>query len=195
MPSASDSPIAATHQLNSRPGFGLSPQSWRHVTVPQSRASNAWSRPPATLPYPRGWTPRSMRSSPTSAGGASTSSPTWEIDDDTRRSTRTTQHERPPIMTSTTTTPVALDVDGGTARLRLNRPEASNGLDVELLQALHGAILRCHADPAVRVVLLSGAGRNFGAGGDLKTFESKVEHLPDYLREATAWLQLATSAL
>jgi 2-(1,2-epoxy-1,2-dihydrophenyl)acetyl-CoA isomerase len=98
-------------------------------------------------------------------------------------------------MTSTTTTPVALDVDGGIARLRLNRPEASNGLNVELLQALHGAILRCHADPAVRVVLLSGAGRNFCAGGDVKTFESKGEHLPEYLREATAWLQLATSAL
>jgi 2-(1,2-epoxy-1,2-dihydrophenyl)acetyl-CoA isomerase len=98
-------------------------------------------------------------------------------------------------MTSTTTTPVALDVDGGIARLRLNRPEASNGLNVELLQGLHGAILRCHSDPAVRVVLLSGAGRNFCAGGDVKTFESKGEHLPEYLREATVWLQLATSAL
>jgi 2-(1,2-epoxy-1,2-dihydrophenyl)acetyl-CoA isomerase len=98
-------------------------------------------------------------------------------------------------MTSTTTTPVTLDVDGGIARLRLNRPEASNGLNVELLQGLHGAILRCHSDPAVRVVLLSGAGRNFCAGGDVKTFESKGEHLPEYLREATVWLQLATSAL
>ena len=47
----------------------------------------------------------------------------------------------------------------------------------------------------MRVVLLSGAGRNFCAGGDVKTFESKGEHLPEYLREATAWLQLATSAL
>ncbi len=85
--------------------------------------------------------------------------------------------------------------DDGIARLRLNRPEASNGLNVELLKALHEAILRCHADPSVRVVLLTGEGRNFCAGGDIHTFESKGAALPDYLREATAWLQLATAAL
>jgi 2-(1,2-epoxy-1,2-dihydrophenyl)acetyl-CoA isomerase len=92
--------------------------------------------------------------------------------------------------------PVALDVDDdGIARLRLSRPEASNGLNVELLKALHEAILRCHADPNARVMLLTGEGRNFCAGGDIHTFESKGAGLPDYLREATAWLQLATSAL
>ena len=93
------------------------------------------------------------------------------------------------------TTPVALDVDGGIARLRLNRPEVSNGLNVELLKALHEAILTCHADREVRVVLLTGEGRNFCAGGDIHTFESKGADLPDYLREATAWLQLASAAL
>lgn len=94
------------------------------------------------------------------------------------------------------TTPVALDIaDNGVARLRLNRPEASNGMNVELLKALHEAVLRCHADPGARVVLLTGEGRNFCAGGDIHTFESKGEQLPDYLREATAWLQLATAAL
>jgi 2-(1,2-epoxy-1,2-dihydrophenyl)acetyl-CoA isomerase len=91
--------------------------------------------------------------------------------------------------------PVTLDVDDGIARLRLNRPDASNGLNVELLKALHDAILRCHADPQARVVLLTGEGRNFCAGGDVHTFESKGAGLPDYLREATAWLQLATAAL
>jgi 2-(1,2-epoxy-1,2-dihydrophenyl)acetyl-CoA isomerase len=92
--------------------------------------------------------------------------------------------------------PVALDIDDtGIARLRLNRPEASNGMNVELLKALHEAVLSCHADAAVRVVLLTGEGRNFCAGGDIHTFESKGAGLPDYLREATAWLQLATAAL
>jgi len=91
--------------------------------------------------------------------------------------------------------PVLLDIDDGIARIRLNRPEASNAVDVPLLKALHGAALRCHAEPGVRVVILSGEGRNFCAGGDVKTFASKGEELPDYLREATAWLQLATSAL
>ena len=45
------------------------------------------------------------------------------------------------MTTIGSTTPVALDVDGGIARLRLNRPEASNGLNVEILKALHEAIL------------------------------------------------------
>jgi 2-(1,2-epoxy-1,2-dihydrophenyl)acetyl-CoA isomerase len=99
-------------------------------------------------------------------------------------------------MTAVDTAPVKLDVGSdGIARLRLNRPEASNGLNVELLKALHDAILRCHSDSAVRVVLLSGEGRNFCAGGDVRTFESKGAELPQYLREATAWLQLATAAL
>jgi 2-(1,2-epoxy-1,2-dihydrophenyl)acetyl-CoA isomerase len=99
-------------------------------------------------------------------------------------------------VTATDAAPVTLDVgSNGIARLRLNRPEASNGLNVELLKALHEAILRCHADTSTRVVLLSGEGRNFCAGGDIHTFESKGSDLPQYLREATAWLQLATAAL
>jgi len=98
-------------------------------------------------------------------------------------------------MTQSTRAPVALVTSDGIARLQLNRPEASNGLNVPLLRALHEAILACHADSSVRVVLLTGAGRNFCAGGDVKTFESKGADLPEYLREATAWLQLATAAL
>lgn len=96
---------------------------------------------------------------------------------------------------TTVSSPIALDVDGGIARLRLNRPEASNGMDVPFLRALHEAVLTCHADSTVRVVLLTGEGRNFCAGGDIHTFESKGAELPAYLREATAWLQLATAAL
>lgn len=91
--------------------------------------------------------------------------------------------------------PVLLDLDEAVARLQLNRPEASNGLDVPLLKALYEALMRCHADARVRAVLLSGEGPNFCAGGDIKTFAAKGERLPDYLREATAWLQICASAL
>ncbi|WP_052665774.1 enoyl-CoA hydratase/isomerase family protein [Nitriliruptor alkaliphilus] len=91
--------------------------------------------------------------------------------------------------------PVLLNVTDGVAQLRLNRPESSNGMDVPLLRALHEAVLRCHVRQDVRVVVLSGAGRNFCAGGDVKTFAAKGESLPGYLREATAWLQLASAAL
>ncbi len=55
--------------------------------------------------------------------------------------------------------PVLLDLDtNGIARIRLNRPEASNGMDVPFLQALHTAILRVHSEPTARVVILSGGG-------------------------------------
>lgn len=92
--------------------------------------------------------------------------------------------------------PVLLDLEpDGVARLRLNRPEAANGMNVEFLRALHDAVLRCHGEPRLRAVILSGEGSNFCAGGDVRTFASKGAALPDYLREATTWLQTATSAL
>jgi len=92
--------------------------------------------------------------------------------------------------------PVLLDLDAdGVAHLRLNRPEAANGMNVELLKALHGALMRVHGEARVRALVLSGEGKHFCAGGDVRDFASKGEALPDYLREATAWLQMAVSAL
>jgi 2-(1,2-epoxy-1,2-dihydrophenyl)acetyl-CoA isomerase len=52
-----------------------------------------------------------------------------------------------------TTAPVALDVVDGVARLRLNRPEASNGMNVEFLKALHEAVLACHAYGVIKSLL------------------------------------------
>lgn len=92
--------------------------------------------------------------------------------------------------------PVLLDLEeDGVARLRLNRPEAANGMDVPFLRALYEAVMRCHGEPRARALLVTGEGRNFCAGGDVKTFASKGEQLPDYLREATSWLQISASAL
>ena len=83
---------------------------------------------------------------------------------------------------------------GGLAHLRLNRPEASNGMNVPLLKGMQEAVMLCHADRRVRVLVLTGEGPNFCAGGDVKDFASKGEALPEYLREATAWLQMVASA-
>jgi len=98
-------------------------------------------------------------------------------------------------MTDRTAAPVLLDVEDGVARLRLNRPEASNALDLPLLKALLEAIMRCHGSPAVRALLVSGEGPNFCGGGDVRDFAAKGERLPDYLREATAYLQAAAAGL
>ncbi len=91
--------------------------------------------------------------------------------------------------------PVLLDIADGVAHVRLNRPEVSNGMNVELLRAFGDALMVCHGEPDVRAVLLTGAGKNFCAGGDVHTFASKGEKLPDYLRQATAYLQNAVAAL
>ncbi len=92
--------------------------------------------------------------------------------------------------------PVRLELHAdGVAHLRLNRPESANGLNVELLRALHDAVLRVHGDGRVRALLLTGEGKNFCAGGDVHTFLSKGEALPDYIRMATSYLQIVASMM
>ncbi len=91
--------------------------------------------------------------------------------------------------------PVLLAFADHVATLTLNRPNASNGMNIEVMRALHAAIMQCHRKPGVRVVHLRGAGKNFCAGGDVKEFAAKGAELPDFLREVTAWLQMAIGAL
>lgn len=59
-------------------------------------------------------------------------------------------------------------VEGPAAWLRLDRPEALNALDRTTLEALAAAMTRAQGDAAVRVVVLTGTGRAFCAGGDIK---------------------------
>ena len=59
--------------------------------------------------------------------------------------------------------------EGGIAHLRFNRPQAMNAIDLPMAQAFHQACRQVSADPAVRVLVLSGEGRAFMAGGDLQS--------------------------
>lgn len=91
---------------------------------------------------------------------------------------------------------VLFDLDeDGVGRLRLNRPEAANGMNVPFLRALYDAVMTATGQAGLRVLLLTGEGPHFCAGGDVKTFAAEGEALPDYLREATAWLQNVAQAL
>lgn len=58
----------------------------------------------------------------------------------------------------------------GIARIKLNRPERRNALDQELLTELRDALRVSAADDNVRVVLITGAGKDFCSGMDLRTF-------------------------
>jgi 2-(1,2-epoxy-1,2-dihydrophenyl)acetyl-CoA isomerase len=87
-----------------------------------------------------------------------------------------------------------LEVKNSVAHLTLNRPEAANGINLELAQDLDHAARKCDDDPAVRAILISGAGKFFCAGGDLKSFAAKSEtDLPRYLEEVTSHLHRAVS--
>jgi len=60
--------------------------------------------------------------------------------------------------------------------IRLNRPKSLNTLDESLGRALLAAIEALTADAGIRVVILSGEGRSFMAGGDLSAFAADLEH-------------------
>jgi len=69
---------------------------------------------------------------------------------------------------ATTERPVLYAVRDGVAQVTLNRPEARNALSRALMEALTAAFQKAAADPEVRVVILTGAGKAFCAGMDLK---------------------------
>ena len=73
------------------------------------------------------------------------------------------------------TTSVLYERDGRIARIVLNRPEVLNAIDNEIPGALSDAVARADADPGVHVMVLSGAGRAFCAGYDLKRYASGPE--------------------
>ena len=64
--------------------------------------------------------------------------------------------------------PVLLDVSDGVATITLNRPDAMNSLDVATKEALLDAVRSVADDPAARCVVLTGTGRAFCVGQDLK---------------------------
>lgn len=74
---------------------------------------------------------------------------------------------------------VLIDIDErGVARLTLNRPEKHNALSDEMIRELTEGARRLGRDPAVRVVVLSGSGKSFCAGGDLNWMKSQIAATP-----------------
>lgn len=66
---------------------------------------------------------------------------------------------------------------GNIGLITLSRPEAANAMSVQLLNDLSATLDKINADPAVRVVLLSGAGEKaFCAGADLKERKGMSDH-------------------
>ncbi len=73
---------------------------------------------------------------------------------------------------------ILLEVSEGVATVTLNRPEVLNALSDDMIAALVEVMTRVEADPAVRCVVLRGAGDHFMAGGDVKGFHGRLAETP-----------------
>ena len=65
------------------------------------------------------------------------------------------------------------DVKDGIATLTLNRPDRLNALGDTLREDLYDAVTRAAADPEVRVMVVTGAGKGFCSGGDVKAMNER----------------------
>src|SRR5258708_15339473 len=66
-----------------------------------------------------------------------------------------------------------VDQSGPIATITLNRPDARNALDFAMRRELLTALDEIEANPAARVVILTGAGGHFCAGGDVKNMRQR----------------------
>jgi enoyl-CoA hydratase len=71
-------------------------------------------------------------------------------------------------MATSSSNVVLYETDGAVATITMNRPEVANAQDTALIDQLDAAFDRANADDAIRVVILTGAGKHFSSGHDLK---------------------------
>src|SRR5215468_8628524 len=88
---------------------------------------------------------------------------------------------------------VQVETRGAVALVVLNRPENGNAINLQLAMDLLAAAMTCARNAAVRAVVLTGAGRHFSFGGDLRGMASHEASSRDYIRELTTYLHAAIS--
>jgi 2-(1,2-epoxy-1,2-dihydrophenyl)acetyl-CoA isomerase len=77
---------------------------------------------------------------------------------------------------------VDLNIAGGVAWITLNRPDALNAWTRKLGEDLHSALQQAAESPEARAIVLTGAGRAFSSGADLRTgFTLREDGTPDVL--------------
>ena len=88
---------------------------------------------------------------------------------------------------------VQVETRGAVALVTLNRPESGNAINLRVAMDLLAAAMTCARNTAVRAVVLSGAGRHFCFGGDLRAVGARAPAGEDYIRELTTYLHAAIS--
>lgn len=85
------------------------------------------------------------------------------------------------------------EVNKGVGLICLNRPNDGNAITLEMARELLDVAIRCNEDPEVRAVVLTGNGKMFCAGGDLKAFVAQRDKISLYTREITQAFHAAIS--
>lgn len=81
---------------------------------------------------------------------------------------------------------ITLTEEDGIATITLNRPTSFNALNLEMGRELVDAIEKCTKDAQIKSVVITGAGKAFCAGGDLKAAKERLNDSPsDFFRELT----------
>ena len=88
---------------------------------------------------------------------------------------------------------ITFEVNKGVGVIHLNRPNEGNSITLEMARELIDVAIRCDEDPDVRAVVLTGNGKMFCAGGDLKAFAAQRENISFYTREITQAFHAAIS--
>ena len=92
-----------------------------------------------------------------------------------------------------TYTAIQFEKKDNIARITLDRPDAANALNIDLARDLMHVSLECDEDADIRAVVLTGNGRMFCAGGDLKSFAAQGDKLSGHMKEVTTYLHGAVS--
>ncbi|MBB5747573.1 enoyl-CoA hydratase/isomerase family protein [Brevundimonas variabilis] len=90
---------------------------------------------------------------------------------------------------------VGVEVRDRVAILTLSREHAGNAIDQEMADGLLEAAQTCETDERVRAVLLTGQGRSFCVGGDVKAFAAAGSGAPELVRKLTGSLHAAMALL
>jgi len=90
---------------------------------------------------------------------------------------------------------VQVETRGSVALITLNRPESANTINLQMAMDLLAAAMTCSRNNTVRAVVLTGSGRNFCFGGDLKGMAASGIDVGAYLSELTTNLHAGMALL
>ena len=94
-----------------------------------------------------------------------------------------------------TYTTLSYEEDEGIAKITLDRPDTLNALDIELGRDLHRVLGDIRDNPDVRVLILTGTGRGFSAGGDVAAFHAHLDNERAFLRELLVSFHASIAAI